>query len=389
MKMMIRLLSLVALAAAFALPAFAQDTSATPAAQSICTEDARAKMYTDYYNLRKQTDAAAQKQARDIAGQYIQKYGSCDDQYSKAVQKFIDAYDKAAGDIALQNKLSTAYTQHNYPDAVAAAKDILTKNPDDVKTAITGAWAAYQGVVAKNSALSADAINLAQKALQLLDSGKTADNYFFSNNKDEARGWMEYVLGAVNVKTNNAPEATKHLIAVAQSNTPAKQEPTTYYLLAKAYEDEYQKQLDRYKTFTTETDESKVLLANINLTIDRIIDAYARAVAYSTKPEQQKDKTSYMATLTELYKSRHDGSDAGLKDMLASVTTTPLLITTPVTTPPATPATGTTTSGDGASGTKPPTTTPATTAPTTTPTTTKPTQQPPVKKPPVAKRHHG
>ena len=45
------------------------------------------------------------------------------------------AIDKAAGDIALQNKLSTAYTQHNYPDAVAAAKDILTKNPDDVKTA--------------------------------------------------------------------------------------------------------------------------------------------------------------------------------------------------------------------------------------------------------------
>src|SRR5205085_3236328 len=100
-------------------------------------------MYTDYYNLTKQTDADEKKQARDIDGQYIQKYGSCDDQYSKAVQKFIDAYDKAAGDIALQNKLSTAYTQHNYPDAVAASKDMPTKNPNDVTTPITGACAAY------------------------------------------------------------------------------------------------------------------------------------------------------------------------------------------------------------------------------------------------------
>ena len=197
---------------------------------------------------------------------------------------------------------------------------------------------------------------------------------------------MEYVLGAVNLK-DNPTEAAKHLVNVAQSNTPAKQEPTTYFYLARTYEDEYQKQLDKYKTFTTVTDESKILLANMNLTLDRIIDAYARAVAYSTKPEQQKDKATYLATLTELYKSRHDGSDTGLKDMLGSVTTTPLLITTPVTTPPAdVPATGT---GDGTSGTKPPTTTPATTTPSTTPTTTKPTQQPPVKKPPVAKRHHG
>src|ERR1041384_424476 len=376
MKMMIRLLSLVALAAAFALPAFAQDTSAAPAAQGICTEDARAKMYTDYYNLRKQNDAAAQKQARDIAGQYMHKYGSCDDQYSKAVQKFIDAYDKAKGDIDLQNKLITTYTQHNYPDAVAAAKDILAKNPDDVKTAITGAWAAYQGVAAKNTALTADAINLAQRALQLIDSGKPADSYFFAT-KDEARGWMEYVLGATNLKDNPA-EAAKHLVAVAQSNTPAKQEPTTYFYLARAYEDEYQKQSERYKTFTEVNDESKILLANMNLTVERIVDAYARAVAYSTKPEQQKDKATYMTRLTEIYKSEHNGSDAGLNELVASVTTKPVLLTTPVTTPPAdTPATG---SGDGANGTKPPTTTP---------TTTPPTQQPPAKKPPVAKRHHG
>jgi chemotaxis regulatin CheY-phosphate phosphatase CheZ len=381
MKTISRLVSLALLAAAFALPVFAQDPAASPAAaQNPCEEAARTEMYTDYYNSKK-GDAAAQKHARDVAGQYMQKYGSCNDQYTKAVQKFIDIYDQAAGSFNLQKKLTDSYANKQFPDAVAAAKEMLAKNPDDVRTAIFGAWAAYQGVVAKNTALAPDALTLAQKALQLLQAGKTAENYFF-NSKEEAQDWMEYVLGAANLK-DNPTEAAKHLVAVAQSNSSAKQEPTTYYLLANAYQDEWQKLKTKYDAIKEVNDESKILLANMNLAVDRIIDAYARAVAFSTKPEQQAAKAAYLKTLTDIYKDQHGGSDAGLNELIASVGTKPLLITTPVTTAPVdAPAAGT---GDGANGTKPPTTATPMTTPATAP-QPKPTPTP-AKKPPVHNPH--
>ncbi len=400
MKTMIRLLSLAALATACTLPTFAQATpTAAPAAQSICEEEARTTLYTDYYNSKK-GDAAAQKHAREVAGTYIQKYGAaCDDTYSKAVQKFIDIYDTAVGDLAIRNKLAGDYEKGRYPEAVADAKQILAKTPDDVKITIIGAWSAYQAVATnKNPAFTGDARNLAQQALQLLQAGKTADSYLFKS-KEEAQSWMEYVLAALNVASNPA-ETTPRLIKLAQSATSVKEEPSTYTLLARTYEDEYKTLSKKYAGFTTETDESKLVLANINQTIDRIIDAYARAIAYSTKPEQQAGKADLMKTLTELYKSRHNNSETGLNEMLAAIKTTPLLVTEPLTTLPAETPAGAP-SGDSPTGTKPPMTTmPTTTAspmaaqpmatqpkPAQPAATATPKPMPPTKKPPV-KRHH-
>ena len=391
MKTMIRLLSLAALALAFALPAFAQDPAASPAATpNPCQEQARTDMYTDYYNSKSkkdakgQPDAAAQQHAADVGEQYLAKYETaCPDQYTTAVKKFVVAYKKAKRDY----ELAKAWEAKDYTKVVTLSKEGLADNPDDVKYAINGAWAAYQqGVAAKNPALNAGDLNsLAQRALQLLQAGKTSDNYYFSS-KEDAQGWLEYAIAHANIQ-GNPTDAVKHLVALAQGNTPAKQEPGTYDLLARAYKEEYLKLKEQYDAIKEENDQSRILLANINQTIDRIIDAYARAVAYSTKPDQQANKAIYMATLAELYKSRHDNSDAGLNEMIASITTKPLLITTPVTTAPAPSIPAGT--GDGNGGTKPPVvTTPP--APTATPTPTRPAQPAPsptptpaTKKPPV------
>ncbi len=390
MKTMIRLLSLVALAGAFALPAFAQDPAASPAAspaaaQNQCEEQARTDMYTEYYNSKK--DPAKQPHAYEVGQQYLAKYGTaCPDKYTESVKKFVDAFGKAKVDF----DFSKAIGEKRWADAVTLGKQMLATNPDDVKTAVATAWAAYNGSLppaggaappANAAALSSDALNLAQRANQLFDSGKTADNYLIFTSKDDAQSYMNYILGALNLKANPA-EASKHLVKLAQANGAAKQEPTTYAYLAFAYEKEYATMVDEYKAkYPVETPESQVALANINLVVDRIIDAYARAVAYAKNDPR---KAEWMKTLTELYKSRHENSETGLNEMVASITTKPLLITTPVTAPPApaTPAPSPTT-GDGTNGTKPPA---ATTTTTTTTTSAKPAATPtptPGKKPPV------
>ncbi len=395
MKTMIRFLSLAALALAFTLPAYAQDTAAAPAAQNPCEEQARTDMYTDYYNSKK-GDAAAQKHAYEVGTQYLQKYSACNDKYNESVKKYVDAYKKAQRDF----EFTKAISEKRWVDATALGKDILADNPADVKTTTLTAWAAYNAAIppVNNTALSGDAITQAQRAIQLFEAGKTADNYVLFTSKDDAQSYMNYILGALNLKSNPA-EASKYLVKLAQANGAAKQEPSTYAYLAFAYEKEYAKLYDEYKAkYPVESPESKVALANINLVVDRIADAYARAVALGNKDPR---KAEWMKTLTELYKSRHGDSEAGLNEMIASSTTKPLLITTPVTEPPVeTPAT--TNGGDGATGTKPPMTTmPATTAsptmaqPMTTqpkpaqPTTSAtPKPMPMTKKPPV-KRQHG
>jgi len=58
---------------------------------------------------------------------------------------------------------------------------------------------------------------------------------------------------------------------------------------------------------------------------ERAIDAYARAVALSTGPEQIEAKSKILVQLTALYKNFHNNSDAGLSELIATVLSKPLL----------------------------------------------------------------
>ena len=79
MKNALRLLALTALAAVFALPAYAQDTAATPAATPAgpCAEaEAKAALYGKFReNFNK--GAEQQKVAYEAGKDYISKYESC------------------------------------------------------------------------------------------------------------------------------------------------------------------------------------------------------------------------------------------------------------------------------------------------------------------------
>ena len=47
-------------------------------------------------------------------------------------------------------------------------------------------------------------------------------------------------------------------------------------------------------------------------------------MALSARPEQQDAKTKILAQLTELYKSFHNNSDAGLSELISTVLSKPL-----------------------------------------------------------------
>jgi hypothetical protein len=391
MKTISRLLILAALATAFALPAFAQDQ---PAAGGVCDEAAKGELYTQFYNLKKTNQANDQAKAYDLGKQYITKYDSCSDQYTTAVKNWVAKYEAALGSVNRRSDFFKAYNAKDVAKTNGLAQQLLAADPNDAAVALLTAWGVYQGTLTKNpAATEADAINYASKAFDLIQSGQEPKDlggkvsWAPFANKDDALSYLNFEIGALELKSN-PDDALKRLVAVAQGNGKAKEEASVYGYLAFLYEKQAAPLLDKYKTFTTKTPESDLVLANFNRVIDQVIDAYARAVAYSTTPAQ---KSEFMSRLTDLYKSRHDNSDTGLTEYVAGIKNTPFTVSEPLTSLPATPAgdgTAATTNGTTNTPTAAPVAAPATTKPAATPTTTtKPATTTTSKKPPVSPRH--
>ena len=228
MKHLIRLLTFVAVVATFALPAFAQGNP--------CEEQARTDLYTKYYNEKK--DTKNQKPAFETGKEYLQKYGSCNDQYTAAVKKFVDAYEKASGKFQVVKLIE----QKKYPEAFTLGKQVLASTPDDIQTIVQLAWGGLSAATSGNTSLNADTANFAQRAIQLIESGKTPENWAPFTSRDDTLGWMHYVLGTINLKSKPA-EAANHLVKAAQFNSSSNKEPTVYYYLAFAYQQSEYKDL--------------------------------------------------------------------------------------------------------------------------------------------------
>lgn len=365
MKKLFRILALSALVATIWLPALARNTQPlTTTAVQQGDEEAKAALYQKFLDLYKKDPKAA----NDVAKEYLQKYPAESEQ-TAYLKKWSTAYEAKEKDSRKAN-VEDLLRQQKYADAFAAAKAILADEPADVRTLNNAVFAA---LYSKNESFNGEAANYARKAVQLIQSGQPFDK------RDDTLGWLNSALGFFSLKTNPT-EAIGYYIKAAGFEGAAKKDPQTYLLLADAYRNaEYTKLAGDIKTkcSTAEqqaTPDCKALSDRLNLVVDRMIDAYARAIALATDPKYARLKTDAMTDLTAFYKFRHEGSDTGLNEFIAGVLAKPLP-TEPIgagssgtaSTMPATPQSNTT----GTTGAGTTTTTPTTTN-TNTPTGTNP-----------------
>ncbi len=383
MKKIIWMLAIYASLGTLAVPAFANvielDAQAQAAAQGQCTDESKAAWYADFTKYRT-TDPA---KAYDAAKKYLGACPAEDGQIPTYLKKWVGAYDREARKLKLTDLF---VTQRKYPEAISLAKEILADEPDNVGVLIYLGYGGYVlAVTTKNESGNAEAIGYAKKAIQLIESGKAPESWAPFKSKDDALGYLYYSVAYLN-RTSNPSEALTNFIKAAQFDSEIKKNPQIYAFIAAAYENEYAKQSADYELKhkgKDETPESKLAIANINQLVDRIIDALARAVAVAAAdPASQQSKTQWLARLTELYKFRHNQSDAGLNDLIASVLSKPLPpVPTPLTALPAsstiTPSSGssssTAASGSAAASATTATATPSSlTAPKTTTASTKP-----------------
>ena len=344
MKKIIGVLALYATLGLFAAPFAnvfelkAQTTAPAAAAQGTCTDEAKSAWYADFTKFRTSNPT----QAYEAAKKYLGACPTEEGQIPAYLKKWVVAYDKEARKIKMADLF---VNQRKYAEASAVAKEVLTDEPDNILAHITQGYGGYVvAVTTKNESGNADAITHAKKAIQLIESGKTLENWAPFKSKDDALGYLYYSVGFLQ-RATNATEALNHFIKSAQFESDIKKNPQTYAFIAAAYENEYAKQSNDYQAKYAnkdETPESKLAVENINQIVDRVIDALARAVSVAgTDANAQASKTQWMGRLTELYKFRNK-SEAGLNEMIAGVMSKPLPpVPTPITVLPTAPATST------------------------------------------------
>lgn len=370
-KLMKKIIGLIAfsLATTFTvIPAFAQtpQPAASTAQDPQCTPENKLAWYNEFRQNFKTDTAKANELAKkwlacpEVAGE---------EQITPYLKNFVTLYEKASRKDKIHELVYGKIP--DYPKALDLAKAVLADEPDNLKVLIDYSYAGY---ASKSAAHQADTLTNAKKAIQLIESGKTLENWAPYTSKDEALGYLYNALGSITVQKNPA-EGLPLLIKAAQFEGKLKKLPYTYGTIAEAYEaGPYAKLSEEYKikfSGKDESPESKLALENINQIIDRMIDAYARAVALAGSDTQyEKAKKTWMESLTTWYKFRNPTQAEGsLDQMIAGILSKPLppvptpITTLPATTPASTPASGnsnaagTNTGNNVATGTSQPTNT--------------------------------
>jgi hypothetical protein len=362
MKKIMRFLVLSFVAAIVALPAVAgqsaqpQGTGAAQAAQT--DEQAKTQLYEQFLAARKKwkdnanapTAADDYKAAYEIGKDYVAKFGAQDDDYAKYVKNFVSTYENYQKTVR-KSQVDQLLKDKKYTEAFAAGKQVLAEEPNDLGTLYLLSRGAVIATTGGNEALNGEATGYAKKAIQLVEQGKSFQEGTPLANKDEVLAILNYGLGLFTRKSAPA-ESAGYFFKAAQYNSALKTDAQTYGLLAGAYESDYENVAKdfaaKYADATArETPEGKAAQDKVNAVTDRLIDAYARAVAYAGNDTKYAElKPKWLERLTELYKYRHEGSDAGLKELIASVTSKPLPTLSGTATPAAT------SSSTGPSGTR-------------------------------------
>lgn len=311
---------------------FAQPATSHGQQPVVTDDEVKVNVYKRFVDNRVPNPAVAYEAARD----YMQRYGKEDDRYTKYLKNWISAYEederarKAAEEREdRQARMLQAISQKRFADAYAQSKAVLADDPNNVKVLIPLGYGAFiASTEARNETFNAEAMTHALKAIQLIESGRAPDSWSPFKNKEDVLGSLQYALGFYLLKTT--PEnAITHFINAANIDSDRKTAPSTYYYLALAYQNGPYKRLsdDYTRRFATapESAEGKAAFDKINAVLDRIIDAYARAVALAGSiPQHQTAKAQWMTRLTELYKFRHENSDVGLNEFIAKVLSQPL-----------------------------------------------------------------
>jgi tetratricopeptide (TPR) repeat protein len=277
-------------------------------------------IYTTFYKNRDSNPTVAYQAARD----YLAKYIKDKDQYVDFLQKWIANYERNERIRILPGLIN----EKKFQEAFSTGARILADEPDFLRAQIDLGYAGYIALSSNNTTYTNEALGYARKAITAIQAGKVPTEWAPFKGKDDTLAYLNFAVGFMTLKT--APDqAIDAFIKAASYESDIKKNPRTFYALAAAYESgPYKTQSAQFQTLygdKPETPASKAALEKVNVLIDRIVDAYARAIAVAgSDPTMEQSKKDWLVPLTNYYKFRHGGTDAGLTEYIASAMSRPL-----------------------------------------------------------------
>lgn len=317
---MIKLLTVIAFV--FTMSTVDLMAQSVPTMPSQRNDSEREVLYSRFSENKKIPISERQRQAYEAAKEYINRFNESTDKYLPEMRRFVSEYER----VLRQYEIHTLYTSKNFPKAFERGRAILATDPDNFYVLAVLSEAAYDESRAARPTYDDEAADYTRRAIALLDSDRLTKTDPFTS-KESGRGFLNFALGWF-LRSKNPQEAASALVLAAKSDSTYKTNPATYNLLGNTLIK------GEYTTLSTEynqkfgnqhpSPEQQAMLEKIMKVGERAVDAYARAVALTTQPEQQEGKAKILAQLTNLYKGFHNNSDEGLTELIANVLSKPL-----------------------------------------------------------------
>jgi len=202
-----------------------------------------------------------------------------------------------------------AYVSGNRADdAFALARDMLAKNPDDIRVLTRLTSAGAEEARKRNRKYADVSLQYGLKAIALIEGGNISDE------QNRILGQLYQQTAILYLATNNTAEA-KARLTKACALSP--HDPSNFALLARVMNADYLSQKDAYDAMPEGTTKHEALKA-LNTLLDSMIETYAHAAGLATgRAEYQTLLQQVIPDLTAYYKYRHNNqSIQGLQQLI-------------------------------------------------------------------------
>lgn len=297
----------------------------------------RENHFAIFNELKRVPSADNQRKAYAVALEYLRRFEGDRDADARTVRKFVTEYEKTAR----HSEIFSSYKSKNYAKTFEFGRAVLERDPENFIVLSVLTQAGIDNAQAGNASLNEATLDYAKRAIKLIESGKVTNAEPFKD-IENARGYLNVAVAAL-LRDKSPAEAAQAYRKAVQSESSYRTDPLIYHRLGVAILKGEFAQLskeynEKYGNQPPSSAQQEMVL-RINKLAVQALDAYARAVALSdpakidpkgSEPKADRPilppevRTRILEQLTALYKSLHDNSDTGLKELIDTVLSKPL-----------------------------------------------------------------
>ena len=277
--------------------------------------DAAARLKAAGEFLKKHPNSPLRPQ---VAGLIAQKIEGTEDAAQKItlIENYTSLFNDPNETDRMQPVLIEAYIKANrLEDAFRVASTYVEKNPDDVGVMTRMSLLGIEQVKRDDQSFLQQSQQWGTKAIELFEANKKPANIEDAQWNEYKTKWLPQLyqsLGFLSMMMGNAPDARTKL-EKAMSLNPS--DPFNYVFMGNLLNNEYIEIAQKYNAAAAGAGKDE-LLKKAHAQMDKVIDAYAHAVALTEgNPQYQPLREQVMQILQETYKQRHKNTE-GLQQLI-------------------------------------------------------------------------